>query len=53
MSVIPLYNGKPLFIKPKQCKEKHWDYIVIGSGIGGMTSASLLSKLGYRVLVLE
>ena len=44
--------------------EKHWnkrgkpgetsyDAIVIGSGMGGMTTAALLAKLGYRVLVLE
>ncbi|MCG8459409.1 MAG: NAD(P)-binding protein, partial [Holophagales bacterium] len=30
-----------------------WDVIVIGSGMGGMTSAALLSELGRRVLVLE
>ena len=30
-----------------------WDYIVIGSGMGGMTAAAMLSKLGRRVLVLE
>jgi len=30
-----------------------WDYVVIGSGMGGMTTASLLAKLGKRVLVLE
>lgn len=30
-----------------------WDYIVIGSGMGGMTAAALLAKLGRRVLVLE
>ena len=30
-----------------------WDYIVIGSGIGGMAAAAMLSKLGRRVLVLE
>lgn len=30
-----------------------WDAIVIGSGIGGMVAAALLSKLGRRVLVLE
>ncbi len=33
--------------------EGAWDYIVIGSGMGGMTSAALLSKLGKRVLVIE
>lgn len=30
-----------------------WDYIVIGSGMGGMTAAAFLAKLGRRVLVLE
>jgi phytoene dehydrogenase-like protein len=31
-----------------------WDVIVIGSGIGGMTAATLLAKVGrLRVLVLE
>lgn len=33
--------------------EQAWDYIVIGSGMGGMTAAALLAKLGKRVLVLE
>jgi all-trans-retinol 13,14-reductase len=31
----------------------HLDYIVIGSGMGGMCCAALLAKLGKRVLVLE
>jgi len=30
-----------------------WDYLVVGSGMGGMTTANLLSRLGKRVLVLE
>ncbi len=30
-----------------------WDAIVIGSGIGGMTSAALLAKCGLKVCVLE
>ena len=30
-----------------------WDTIVIGSGMGGMTCAALLARLGQRVLVLE
>jgi len=32
---------------------KNIDIIVIGSGIGGLTTASLLSKSGKKVLVLE
>lgn len=30
-----------------------WDAIVIGSGMGGMTTAAMLAKMGKRVLVLE
>lgn len=30
-----------------------YDVIVIGSGIGGLCNAALLSKLGYKVCVLE
>lgn len=33
--------------------ETQWDAIVIGSGMGGMTAAAALSKLGNRVLLLE
>ena len=33
--------------------EDVYDIIVVGSGIGGLTTASLLSQIGYKVLVLE
>jgi all-trans-retinol 13,14-reductase len=33
--------------------DKDYDAIVIGSGIGGLTSAACLSKMGKKVLVLE
>jgi all-trans-retinol 13,14-reductase len=33
--------------------DDHYDVIVIGSGIGGLSNAALLSKLGRKVCVLE
>ncbi len=37
----------------KKTPQGPWDTIVIGSGMGGMTAAAMLAKLGKRVLVLE
>ncbi|MFT7582141.1 MAG: all-trans-retinol 13,14-reductase [Myxococcota bacterium] len=37
----------------KRGREGTYDTIVIGSGMGGMTCAALLAKLGKKVLVLE
>jgi all-trans-retinol 13,14-reductase len=37
----------------KKAPEQSWDAIVIGSGMGGMTTAAILAKLGKKVLVLE
>ena len=37
----------------REIPEGDWDYVVIGSGMGGMTAAAFLSKLGRRVLVVE
>jgi len=33
--------------------DERWDAIVVGSGLGGLASAALLSGMGKRVLVLE
>ncbi len=34
-------------------KTEHWDAIVIGSGIGGLSAAAGFAKAGKRVLILE
>jgi phytoene desaturase len=34
-------------------KQRKYDIMVIGSGLGGLTSAALLSKAGYKTLVAE
>ena len=38
---------------PSKVSGQKWDAIVIGSGMGGLTAASILSKTGKKVLVLE
>ena len=44
--------GRQLPYSFKSASQK-WDYIVIGSGMGGMISAALLAKLGKKVLIVE
>ena len=34
-------------------KQAKYDVLIIGSGIGGTTSAALLAKAGYKTLVVE
>ena len=53
-------SGAPIVTSPTETRpwshdipDGPWDYIVIGSGMGGMSTAALLAKLGKRVLVLE
>jgi all-trans-retinol 13,14-reductase len=37
----------------KKTERKDWDAIVVGSGMGGMTAGATLSRIGYKVLLLE
>jgi len=37
----------------KTSPDQEWDYLIIGSGMGGMCTAAFLAKLGKKVLVLE
>jgi len=39
--------------KSSKVKDEKFDAVVIGSGIGGLTTATILSKAGKKVLVLE
>ncbi|MBX7232639.1 MAG: GMC family oxidoreductase [Bdellovibrionales bacterium] len=44
-----LYNTDPI----EEIREIHWDYIVVGTGIGGSCSGYLAAKTGAKVLFLE
>jgi len=41
------------FSKHKLNENNAYDYVVIGSGLGGLSSAAMLSRMGNSVLVLE
>lgn len=53
MSDLRRHQGKRPQFWSKTLPDGAYDDIVIGSGMGGMTTAAFLAKLGRRVLVLE
>ena len=53
-NVVPSLNGKPIYkIYGHEDKNKSYDVIIIGTGMGGMSCASALAHYGKRVLMLE
>jgi all-trans-retinol 13,14-reductase len=46
-------DPRPWSRRAPEAPARGWDTIVIGSGMGGMTCAAILARLGERVLVLE
>lgn len=48
-------TGDCIKYDPKElgAEDEVWDAIVIGSGIGGLTVASLMATAGKKVMVLE
>lgn len=40
-------------ISAKQAAETHWDFVIVGSGVGGSTLAYALAQAGKRVLLCE
>ncbi|MBX7147927.1 NAD(P)/FAD-dependent oxidoreductase [bacterium] len=47
------YKNATYFTKDKSILSKHYDLIIIGSGMGGMSCAGALALQGKKVLVLE
>ena len=44
---------RPMQYTPQDRLQQHYDAIVVGSGLGGLTSAKRLADAGHKVLLLE
>jgi len=53
MPLSTVSNSSIAFPAPDPLDQEFWDVIVIGSGLGGLVTASQLAAKGARVLVLE
>lgn len=54
MAILPTHAGKRAYIPLDQFDEAtHFDVIVIGSGMGGMSTAAALARMQRKVLILE
>ena len=48
-----IVDANPYSVHREEVQQEHYDTIVIGSGVGGMATASLLANNQQKVLVLE
>ena len=52
-STAPERNGNGVGGRGDLVHDRHWDVVVVGAGITGLTTACLLVRAGARVAVLE
>lgn len=45
--------GSRHFLRRRRAASSGWDAVVIGAGLGGLSTALLLARKGHRILVLE
>ena len=51
--MITMAMVRPIFVVDPGRSVEDLDFIVIGSGMGGLWLSAALTKCGYKVLVLE
>ncbi|TXT24864.1 MAG: hypothetical protein FD131_4817 [Rhodocyclaceae bacterium] len=50
---MPAWPSENLINAPRTTLDTHYDVIVIGAGVGGLTTGLYLAKVGMKVLILE